>query len=65
MKKQTFKAISKEGKVLETYYCKKEELVNLMTVKIWSQLNYIKIENKADDTTEHKPITKRQLEKYL
>lgn len=65
MRRETFIAISKYGKVLETYYCKKEELVNLITIKIWNELNYIKIMNRADDKTNHNPITKRQLEKYL
>lgn len=58
---QTFQTIDKEGKIINTYYCKKEELINYISIAEFLKTAYIQRVNRINDDTKHRLIKKEEL----
>ncbi len=57
---ETFKVVMKDGSYVP-YFCKKEELLNYMTVRHYRDCDHIEIWNRDSDKTKHRIIRKEDL----
>ncbi len=57
--------LGKKEIITKYVYCTKQGLVKNITLYEYEHLISIKVLNKGNDTTKHRPITKEELKKYL
>lgn len=56
MKNETFTAYFTDG-TKKHFYCKKNEILDYMSVNEYLKLDHIEILNRADDKVQHRPFT--------
>lgn len=52
---ETFKLIFKDG-TYKTYYCRKDELLDWISVRDYKNGVYVEIMNRGSDKVQHRPI---------
>lgn len=61
MKEYTYQAINDDASKGKIYYCKKNEIINYLTVADYRKLLFLEVVNSKSDKVKHKIITREEL----